>query len=119
VVEIPASKKKEEAQQREEESDRILEALKKSEGKIWVLDEKGSEFTSVDFSKKIGECRDRGESITFVIGGAYGLSDAVRKRADKIIALSAMTFPHELCRLVFLEQLYRAISILAGSGYHH
>ncbi|MDD5041443.1 MAG: 23S rRNA (pseudouridine(1915)-N(3))-methyltransferase RlmH [Candidatus Peribacteraceae bacterium] len=119
VMEVSASKQTDPAKQQAEESTRLLAALEKREGEVWVLDERGKAMTSVEFSVAIGKARDAGLSIIFVLGGAYGLTDAVRTRADRILTLSDMTFPHELCRLVFLEQLYRASEILKGSGYHH
>jgi 23S rRNA (pseudouridine1915-N3)-methyltransferase len=57
--------------------------------------------------------------VVFVVGGAYGMTDEVRERADLVLALSAMTFPHQLVRVLFAEQLYRATAILQGSPYHH
>ena len=119
IVELPASKAREPEKQRGEESERIIAALEKRSGIVWVLDERGKEMTSVAFSKEIQTTKDRGEEITFVLGGAYGLNDGVRKKANRVFALSAMTLPHELCRVVFLEQLYRAMEIGKGSGYHH
>jgi 23S rRNA (pseudouridine1915-N3)-methyltransferase len=57
--------------------------------------------------------------VAFVVGGAYGLSEQVRERADLLLSLSPMTFPHQLVRVLFAEQLYRALAILKGSPYHH
>lgn len=102
-----------------EEEVKILAALQKTEGVIVILDERGKTKTSQDFALWISKQRDRGTPITFVIGGAYGLTDAVRARGSLVLSLSPMTLPHELCQLVFLEQLYRAHTILAGTGYHH
>jgi 23S rRNA (pseudouridine1915-N3)-methyltransferase len=118
IVELSPSKARDPERQREEESDRIIAALEKRRGAVWVLDEQGKEMTSVAFSKELQTLKDRGEEMTFVLGGAYGLSDAVRKKG-RLLRLSAMTLPHELCRVVFLEQLYRAVEIERGSGYHH
>ena len=118
VIEIPASKEKDPLRQSKEESQKILERLTKLNGVVWVLDERGKTVTSKSFSEEISVLTDRGESIIFVIGGAYGLTDVVRK-AGSVLKLSDMTLPHELCRVVFLEQLYRAIEIGRGSGYHH
>jgi 23S rRNA (pseudouridine1915-N3)-methyltransferase len=104
---------------KEEENERLLAALAKIDGVIVVLDERGKELLSTEFASWIGKKRDLGDSITFVLGGAFGLDDRIRSKAQLVFSLSRMTFPHELCKLVFLEQLYRAHSILAGSGYHH
>ena len=98
---------------------RLEQALGKVTGTIVLLDELGAEQTSKEFAAFLGKKRDLGEPVTFVIGGAYGLGDRVRAMGYKTIALSRMTFPHELCKLIFLEQLYRAQSILEGRGYHH
>lgn len=119
IAELPASKAREPEKQRAEESQRILAALEKRRGAVWVLDERGKEMTSAAFSKELEMTKDRGEEMIFVLGGAYGLNDAVRKQANRLLRLSAMTLPHELCRVVFLEQLYRALEIQRGSGYHH
>ena len=118
IVELPAGKSREPEKQREEESQRIIAALEKRSGTAWVLDERGKEMTSEGFAKELQVAKDRGEEITFILGGAYGLNDAVRKQG-RLLRLSAMTLPHELCRVVFLEQLYRATEIGKGSGYHH
>jgi len=105
--------------QKVEESERLLISAQKAGGELWVLDETGKQMTSRAFADDIEVMRDNGEPITFVLGGSYGLMDNVRQTAKKVISLSSMTLPHELCRVVFLEQLYRASEILKGSGYHH
>ena len=107
------------AYQQRAESERILAALKPGE-RVVVLDERGRTLTSPQFAQQLGKWRDQGvRQVTFVIGGAYGLTDEVRHRADLVLSLSAMTFPHQLVRVLFAEQLYRAFSILQGSPYHH
>lgn len=107
------------AGEEKEERQKIFDALEKTDGVIVALDDKGKEFSSTEFASWIGKQRDSGQSITFVVGGAYGLDDRIRAKARLVLSLSRMTLPHELCKLVFLEQLYRAHAILAGSGYHH
>ncbi|MBM3231591.1 23S rRNA (pseudouridine(1915)-N(3))-methyltransferase RlmH [Candidatus Peregrinibacteria bacterium] len=119
AIEVPASKQKDPVKQQAEESVALLKKLEKTAGEVWVLDERGKAMTSQVFSDALGVAADHGTSVTFVIGGAYGLTDAVREHADRIVRLSEMTLPHELCRLVFLEQLYRALQIRKGTGYHH
>jgi|SRR3989344_1547620 len=119
IIELPASKVRDSERQIKEESQRILDALKKREGAVWVLEKSGKQMSSEEFSRALSGFGDRGQSLTIVLGGAYGLSDGVRQQADCLFSLSLMTFPHELCRLIFLEQLYRAIQIGKGSGYHH
>jgi 23S rRNA (pseudouridine1915-N3)-methyltransferase len=119
IVELPASKERDPERQLQEESSRLLDALEKRTGSIWVLDERGKSMTSQEFSGELSSLRDAGQPILFVIGGAFGLSDAVRNKADYMLQLSSMTLPHELCRAFFLEQLYRAMQIQKESGYHH
>ena len=102
-----------------EEHERLSKALSKIDGAIVLLDERGKMMTSPGLATFISSKRDHGTPITFCIGGAYGFNDALRSTASMVLSLSSMTFPHELCKLLFLEQLFRAESILAGSGYHH
>ena len=120
VIEVPAGKEKDPAKQRDEEGQKILSAIEKlRDAEVWVLDEKGERMASHEFAFFLGQAKDIGRHLVFVLGGAYGLSADVRKSAKGSIRLSDMTFPHELCRLVFLEQLYRGFEIAKGSGYHH
>jgi 23S rRNA (pseudouridine1915-N3)-methyltransferase len=106
-----------------EEKGKSMESSLSAEGKKIVkqatsyilLDQRGREFTSVEFADLF---KDKNK-VEFVIGGAYGVSDEVRDNAADIIALSKMTFTHEMVRLIFLEQLYRALMIREGRGYHH
>lgn len=95
---------------------RILETLEKERGLIIALSEEGAELTSQAFSAMIFSA-DR--KIIFVIGGPYGLSDEVKKRAETVLALSRMTFTHEMCRFFLTEQIYRAIAIAKGIKYHN
>ena len=103
----------------EVETQRILKTLENSDGFIAALDEHGKEFSSLELANLISRQKDLGVPVVFVVGGAYGLKDAVLGKAKMKISLGRMTLPHELCKLVFLEQLYRAHTIIAGSGYHH
>ena len=118
-VEVPPSRNLDDAKQRQEESASILRKLEKMEGDVWLLDEKGEEMSSTDFADLLGKAYDQGRPLVFILGGAYGVDDSVRRACKKTLCLSKMTFPHELCCLVFLEQLYRAGEIRKGSGYHH
>lgn len=118
VVELAQSRARTGPEQQVEESQRLLAQLKGTSDRVLVLDERGKGMTSRDFATFIAEARDRGAPLTFILGGAYGLTDAVRA-AGRTVRLSDMTLPHELCRVVFLEQLYRALEIGRGSGYHH
>ncbi|MBI5076636.1 MAG: 23S rRNA (pseudouridine(1915)-N(3))-methyltransferase RlmH [Nitrospirae bacterium] len=81
-----------------------------------LLDEKGETLDSVEFARLIEK---QGSSATFLLGGAYGVSGDVKAQAKKKIRLSSMTFTHEMSRLILLEQLYRAFTILQKRGYHH
>jgi 23S rRNA (pseudouridine1915-N3)-methyltransferase len=88
----------------------------------WVilLDEKGREFRTTEFSEYLGKAFLMSKKrLVFVIGGPWGFSDEVQQKADFRISLSKMTFPHQLVRLLFLEQLYRVFTILKGEPYHH
>lgn len=87
---------------------------------VVLLDEHGREFRSLEFSSWMEERMSRtGRDMVFVIGGAYGFSEAVYSRSDFKISLSRMTFSHQLVRTVFVEQLYRAMTIMRGEPYHH
>lgn len=119
IYELHAGKNPEPGRQRDDESGRLLESARKFGGELWVLDETGKGMTSQQFAQELSKAKDDGRSVLFILGGAYGLNDAVKAAAHRTIRLSDMTFPHELCRLVFLEQLYRATEIAKGSGYHH
>jgi len=83
-----------------------------------ALDERGKALSSVDFAAWLGRQADTGRDVAFAIGGDEGLSDAVRAKAGLVLSLSAMTLPHRLARLVLLEQVYRAFTILRREPYH-
>lgn len=100
----------------EKESAAILKALENEKGWVVVLDERGENITSVELAGKLNNC-DR--KVVMVIGGAFGFTDEVRKRADWLLALSKFTVTHEMARLLVVEQLYRACTIIAGKKYHH
>ena len=89
-------------------------------GKIILLDEKGTEFKSTDFASFIQKQMNGGiKNMTFVIGGAYGLSDKIKETFKDKISMSKMTFSHQMIRLIFTEQLYRAFTILKNEPYHN
>ena len=107
------------SEQRVEEERNLLKAIP-SGARLVVLDESGRTMDSRSFAKRLGDWRDQGtREVCFVVGGAYGHTDAMRARADLVLSLSPMTFPHQLVRVLFAEQLYRAWSILHRTGYHH
>ena len=85
-----------------------------------ALDERGQEFTSHEFAEYINTSLESGHrEMFFVIGGALGLDESVTKRADQVIAMSRWTLTHEMAKLVFMEQLYRAFTIIKGKTYHY
>jgi len=102
----------------EKEGEKIIEVLKNFRGKVYIMSEEGKTFTSREFSKKLENDLLAGGSA-FVIGSAYGLSDAAKARADILMSMSPMTFTHEFARTILLEQIYRAKTISANIGYHH
>jgi 23S rRNA (pseudouridine1915-N3)-methyltransferase len=107
------------SQQKEKEGELILKALQPGDYVI-LLDERGKEFTSLNFAAYLEKKTCMGSKrLVFVIGGAYGFSDKVYEAAQEQIALSKMTFSHQMIRLIFLEQLYRAMTILNNEPYHH
>lgn len=104
---------------KEKEGEMILKNIPQGD-EVILLDEHGKEFTSVGWARHLEKKflyspRD----INFVIGGSYGFSQAVYERAGELLSLSRMTFSHQLCRVVFLEQLYRGFTIIKGEPYHH
>jgi 23S rRNA (pseudouridine1915-N3)-methyltransferase len=102
----------------ESEGQSILEVLsKRNDSRIYALGEEGRTYRSKEFSNSV--CALQGRSAVFIVGGAFGLSDAVKQRADVLWSLSPLTFTHEIARLLLCEQLYRAVSIQTGSKYHH
>ena len=100
------------------EGEMILKCIDKADTVV-LLDEHGKEMRSVEFADWVSKKRQAGRNLTFVIGGAYGFSDDVYKRANEKISLSKMTFSHQMVRLIFVEQLYRACTIINGEPYHH
>jgi 23S rRNA (pseudouridine1915-N3)-methyltransferase len=108
-----------------------IEALKKAEGQIFLshlskddfvilLDEKGSEYSSKKFSKYIETIQNQStKKLVFIVGGAFGFSDEIYQRANAKLSLSKLTFSHQMIRLFFCEQLYRAYTIIRGEKYHN
>lgn len=108
-----------ENQQKQKEGELILEKLKPTDTLI-LLDENGKEFSSVGFSKFMEQKMISGtRNLVFVIGGPYGFSEEVYKKAQGKVSLSKMTFSHQMIRMIFIEQLYRAMTIIKGEPYHH
>ena len=105
--------------QKEKEGEMILNKISASEELI-LLDENGTNYTSIQFSEYLQKKMNSGiKTLVFVIGGPYGFSNEVYKKAKGKISLSAMTFSHQMVRLFFVEQLYRGFTILKKEPYHH
>ena len=118
IVELEEKRKLPSAQLQEREAELILAALP-SGAHLVALDEHGTAWSSRDLAEKLADWRDHGTAtLAFAIGGAEGLARAVLDRADAVLSLGAMTWPHLLVRGMLLEQLYRAQQILAGHPYH-
>ena len=119
IPDIKNVKNLSEQQQKEKEGELILKKLTATDQLI-LLDEKGKEFRSLDFSKFLQKKMNSGiKQLVLVIGGPYGFSDAVYKKAQGKISLSKMTFSHQMIRLFIVEQVYRAFTILKNEPYHH
>ncbi len=122
IVEIPElknTKSLSEEQQKEKEAELIAQKITATDHVI-LLDEQGKQFTSVEFSKEINKWMNQSvSSVVFVIGGPYGFDQKIKNRANAEISLSKMTFSHQMVRLFFVEQIYRAYSILKCEPYHH
>ncbi len=118
IVEVRESRAQEAQRRAYEESVTLTGAI--PDGAVMVaLDEKGSSLDSGTFALNLQRWRDAGRPATvFIIGGAEGLSPEIRQRADLTLAFGATTWPHQLVRIMLLEQLYRAVTILAGHPYH-
>ena len=118
IPDLKNTKSLSESQQKQQEGEAILRAV---EGcYVVLLDEHGKEYRSLTFASQLQSWLNTStRGLTFVIGGPYGFSEAVYQRADAKISLSQMTFSHQMIRLLFVEQLYRAMTILRGEPYHH
>lgn len=121
-IEIPDLKNRKnlsELQQKEKEADLIQSKISPGDFVI-LLDEKGKQINSVKFANDLQNLMNQSfKQIVFVIGGPYGFSDELYKKANQKLSLSEMTFTHQMVRLFLTEQLYRAFSILQGKPYHH
>ncbi|WP_343636882.1 23S rRNA (pseudouridine(1915)-N(3))-methyltransferase RlmH [Fluviicola sp.] len=119
IPDIKQAKSLSQSQIKQREGELILEKINPTDTLI-LLDEKGKEFSSMDFSAYLQDQFNRGgKHIYFVVGGPYGFSEEVYQRANGKISLSQMTFSHQMIRLFFIEQVYRAMTILRNEPYHH
>ena len=103
----------------EEEAGLKIQKLIPKNAFVVVLDEKGKELGSIEFSKVLSDAKDKGMRLTFIIGGAFGLSENLKKNCNLLLSMSRMTFTHQMIRLFLLEQIYRGFCILTGKEYHY
>lgn len=104
---------------KEDESKAIIEKLA-TQDKVILLDETGEQIYNAKLAKLIENAQNSSvDRLVLIIGGAYGVDDTVKERADSVIGLSNLVFPHQLVRAIVVEQIYRSFSILSGSKYHH
>lgn len=118
VPDLKNAKSLTQEQVKQQEGEGILKLISPSTYMI-LLDEHGKEYRSIDFAAYVQRLMVGGRDVTFVIGGPYGFSPAVYQRADAQVSISLMTFSHQMIRLLFVEQLYRAQTILHHEPYHH
>lgn len=119
VPDIKNAKNLTEKQQKEKEGELLLKKIQNTDVLI-LLDEKGTQYRSIEFSKFLQKKMNSGiKQLVFVIGGPFGFSEAIYKKAQQKISLSKMTFSHQMIRLFMVEQLYRAFTILKNEPYHH
>ena len=121
IIEVDETKiqNKSEEQVKKEEGERLLKRIGQDEF-VFLLDLKGELISSEVLAQKINDLINKGISpFTFVIGGTLGLSEEVRKRANIKLSISKMTFTHQMCRMIILEQIYRAFKIINNEEYHH
>lgn len=119
IPELKNTKNLTEAQQKTKEAESIMKQLNNAD-QVVLLDEKGKKYTSVSFSAYLNKHMIGSvQHLVFIIGGPYGFDESIYARANSSLSLSDMTFSHQMVRLFFIEQLYRAFSILKGEPYHH
>ena len=119
IPDVKQSGKLSENELKKKESQMILGKLENSDHVI-LLEDKGKSYSSIDFANFLQQKMNNSlKTLVFVVGGAFGFSDEVYQKANSKVSLSKMTFSHQMVRLIFKEQLYRAFSILRGEKYHH
>ena len=118
IPELKNTKNLSEEQQKTMEGELILKQLQPSDTLV-LLDEHGKELRSIELAKWLEQKQQTARRLVFVIGGPYGFSEAVYSRANEKLSLSRLTFSHQMVRLVFTEQIYRACTIIKGKPYHH
>ena len=118
IPNIKDTKNMSEDVQKEKEGEMILRLIQPSDHVV-LLDEYGKSFRSIEFAEWIEQKQIHARKLVFVIGGPYGFSPKVYERANEKLSLSKMTFSHQMIRLIFIEQIYRACTIIKGEPYHH
>ena len=118
IPELRNAKSLSQQQQKDKEGEAILRLLQPSDTVV-LLDERGKEPRSIELADWLQRQQQTARRLVFIIGGPYGFSQQVYSRADSMLSLSRMTFSHHMVRLIFVEQLYRACTIIKGEPYHH
>lgn len=118
IPELKNTKAMTEEQQKEKEGELILQKLQPTDTVV-LLDEHGKQLRSIELADWIQKKQNSVRKLVFIIGGPYGFSPAIYQRANEKLSLSVMTFSHQMVRLIFTEQLYRACTIIKGEPYHH
>ena len=118
IPELRNAKSLRQQQQKDKEGEAILRLLQPSDTVV-LLDERGKEPRSIELADWLQRQQQTARRLVFIIGGPYGFSQQVYSRADSMLSLSRMTFSHQMVRLIFVEQLYRACTIIKGEPYHH
>ena len=118
IPELKNAKNMSQEQQKVKEGQLILQNVAADHFMV-LLDERGKQYRSVDFAQRLQQHFNNGRNLTFVVGGPYGFSKEVYERANDLLSLSTMTFSHQMVRLFFIEQLYRAMTIINSEPYHH
>ena len=118
IPDLKASRKMSTEEIRAIEGQQILQRMGPSDHLV-LMDERGRQFGSVEFSRYIAGLEQRSGNGIFLIGGPYGFSEEIYTRSNEMISLSKMTFSHQMVRMFFLEQVYRAYTIIRGEPYHH
>ena len=118
IPELKNTKHLTEKQQKQMEGELIIKQLQPTDT-IVLLDEKGCEFRSIEMARWLEQKQQTSRRLIFIIGGPYGFSQEIYSRANELISLSKLTFSHQMVRMIFTEQLYRACTIIKGEPYHH
>lgn len=118
IPELKNTKSLTEDQQKQKEGELLLKQLQPADTLV-LLDEHGAEYRSIEFASWLQSKQQTARRLVFAIGGPYGFSPDVYARANEKISLSRMTFSHQMVRLIFTEQIYRACTIIKGEPYHH